>query len=81
MSFMLKVLITLLVSGLIAVVVLVRIGDRGSADVRAWRGGESDPVRRLLLNSDGTLRASARIGVVAVCCVFIAVLWVLVPSR
>jgi len=78
MGFGAKVFVTAAISMiLVAFIVAVDQGDRGSSDSRASRGGGRDPFRRLIMSRDGTLRKYAKLGVVLFLTAFLGALWLL----
>lgn len=80
MEISLKTAFTVALCVVLAIVVLfVKRGDRGPREVHWWRGGERDPVRRLLLRSDGQFRPGAKLGIATFVLVFIVLLWTVVP--
>jgi hypothetical protein len=80
MGIPLKVAFTVALCLVLAVVLLfVKRGDRGPRDAHWWRGGERDPVRRLLLRSDGQFRPGSKLGIAVFFLAFIVLLWAVVP--
>ena len=70
----------LIISGLGAIllgvfVLFVDKGDKGPIDSPFWRGGNKDPFRQLLMDSDGKFRNYVKPLTVLLFAVFVAILW------
>ncbi len=58
----------------LAVLALGKV-DSGERSQSLWRGGQADPIRRLMAHPDGKLRGGFKLALVALLAAWLAAIW------
>ena len=75
-----KFFITILAAAVFIGILCARPDADNAGPSWLWRGGSRDPVRRLIFRSDGSLKKHTKLVSAAWLMLFLAALWVVVPS-